>query len=49
MKKCFLILAASVGCVMVCSAATEHEYLPLVEEGKTWHYKMPYDTSAHSR
>lgn len=30
-------------CGFVGNAAA-HEYMPLVEEGKTWHYKMPYDT-----
>lgn len=31
-------------CGFVGNAAA-HEYMPLVEEGKTWHYKMPYDTA----
>lgn len=44
MKKSLIIIVAMAGCAMTGLAATGHEYLPLVEEGKTWHYKIPYDT-----
>ncbi len=43
MKQSFMLILMAV-CGFVGNAAA-HEYMPLVEEGKTWHYKMPYDTA----
>lgn len=37
MKNIVVILLAVVG--SMAAYAAEHEYLPLVEEGKSWHYK----------
>lgn len=43
MKQLFILILMAM-CGFVGNAAA-HEYMPLVEEGKTWHYKMPYDTA----
>lgn len=42
MKNLFLILLAVLG--SLAAYAADHEYLPLVEEGKTWHYKFWKDS-----
>lgn len=42
MKNILVILLAVVG--SLTAHAAEHEYLPLVEEGKSWHYKFWKDS-----
>lgn len=42
MKNLLVILLAAMGCL--AAYAAEREYLSLVEEGKTWHYKFWNDS-----